>query len=101
MTTKRGLTNREARREREDLLVQALKEFNSNLGAALGDTTGYTRFFKVMRRDDGSWLAMLGGWDSEGAPIVAFGSGKSLMGAVGTLGRAMAADEWRDDKYAK
>lgn len=100
MMDKAGLTRREARKKREDELVVALKQFDTNVGAALGDTTGYTRFFKVLRREDGSWLAMIGGWDEEGAPVIAFGNGKSLLGAVGILGRALAADEWREDRYA-
>ena len=87
--------------QRHDAFVVALKAFDSNLGGALGDEVGYTRFFKLLWREDRSWLAIIGGWDEEGAPVVCFGNGKTLLHAMGNLGRSMAADEWREDKYAK
>lgn len=86
---------------RHDALVKAFMAFSSNLGAALGNETRWTRFFKVMRREDGSWLAIIGSLDEEGEPIVAFGNGKSLLHAMDSLGRTMAADEWREDRLAK
>lgn len=88
------------RQERQDVFVEALVAFDSNIGSCLGHTTGYTRFFKVMRRNDGSWLAMMGALDEDAQPCIAFGNGKSLLDAWSNLGRSLAAGEWREDKYA-
>ena len=86
--------------ERRELFIEALLAFDSNIGGALGNETRWTRFFKVMRRDDGSWLAMLGSKDEEGSPIIYFGNGQTLMKAWQSLGQSMGADEWREDRFA-
>lgn len=97
----KGLFVPDAQRDREDAFVKALYAFNSNLGLHLGSETRWTRFFKVMRRDDGSWIAILGSLSEEQEPIVCFGNGNSLLKAVDSLGRSVAGEEWREDKYAK
>ena len=96
-----GLAGKELFNARVDNLCEHLIEFNSNIGSAIGNETRFTRFFKVMRRDDGTWLAMMGSQDEFGEPIVCFGNARTLLGAVDVLGRNMAADNWREDAYAK
>lgn len=100
MKSTEGLAGKELALAREENLTAALITFNSNVGAALGNEVRWTRFFKVLRREDGSWLALMGSHDEAGEPIVAFGNGKRLLQAVANLGRTMAADEWREDTYA-
>lgn len=97
----KGLFKPDKGQDRRDALVKALLAFDSNLGAALGNETRWTRFFKVMRRSDGTWLAILGSLDEDQEPIVAFGNGKSLLRAMGNLGKSMAANDWREDRYAR
>lgn len=92
-----NLTPKEVKRKR---FIEAIVEFNSNLGGALGNETRWTRFFKVMRRDDGSWLAMLGTLNEEQQPIIYFGNGVSLMSAWQALGGSLEADAWREDRFA-
>ena len=96
----RGLEVPNAKRDKRDAFCEGINEFDSNLGAALGHETRWTRFFKVLRRKDGSWLAILGTLNEDQEPIVFFGNGDSLMKAWQNCGRAMAADEWREDRYA-
>lgn len=100
MTDDKGLLKPSASRDRQDKLIKALSEFSSNLGAALGNETRWTRLFKVYRRADGSWLAMLGSLDEDNLPIICFGNGGSLMAAWESLGKSMAANQWRVDRYA-
>ncbi len=88
------------REERRDRFIEAIVEFDSNLGSAIGNETRWTRFFKVMRRKDGSWMAMLGTKDEDQTPIIAFGNADTLMKSVQNLGRSMAAGEWREDRFA-
>lgn len=88
------------REDRREAFIEALGVFDSNLHSALGVSVGLTRFFKIMRRDDGSWLAMLGTVNREGEPIIFFGNADQLMQAWQRVGLAMAADEWRVDRYA-
>ncbi len=99
-TPKKPPESRATREAKREAFIVALKAFDSNLGGALGDSTYLCRFFKITRREDGSWLAMLGSQDDEGNPIIFFGNARTLMKAWQSLGRSMAADEWREDRFA-
>jgi hypothetical protein len=98
---KKGLSVKEARHARDDAFVPALNAFSSNLVGLLVTDKADTRFLKLLYREDGSWLAIAGSCDQDEEPIVCFGNGGDALSALYSLGRAMAADEWREDVYAK
>lgn len=98
---KEGLSIKEKRRAREELITQALGEFNSNILGLLVTKTRWTRFMKLIQREDGSWLAIAGVVSEDDENVVCFGNGRNALGALHILGRAMANDEWRVDKYSK
>lgn len=85
--------------ERENDFVRALSNYSSNLYKALVKDTLYTSYLKVLKKDDGSWLAILGVWDKKGLPLVYFGNGSTYMDALRSLAGAMAANQHRADKY--
>lgn len=76
-----------------------MKVWNSNIYALLVSQADDTRFLKILSRDDGTWLAMAGSYDEEGGPIVAYGNGETTLMALKSLGRSLAGNHWRVDKY--
>jgi len=49
-------------------------------------------------RDDGSVLAVAKGYDSDGSPVVAFGTGYDVVSALKGLEGAVARGGWRPDR---
>lgn len=86
---------------REVEFVAALKTYSSNLYNALIVADDYTGYLKLIHREDGSWLALLGVWDNFGLPQVCFGNGATMMDALRSLTGSMSGNKWKDDKYAK
>jgi len=99
MTDDKGLFVPSKHKDRLDAFVEAIVAFDSNLGKHLGTEVRWTHTFKVQLREDGSWLALLGAWNEEGEPIIAFGNGSSLLEAWSSLGKSLAANAWRADRF--
>ena len=78
----------------------AIQRLSSNLYGLLVKEPYLCRFFKVLHREEHSWLAIIGSYDEDDQPIVCFGNGASYAAAVYSLGRSMSAGQWREDKYA-
>lgn len=85
---------------REEAWHAGIQGISSNLVPHLVNSVHATRFFKIMRREDNSWLAVLGSSDDERLPVVAFGNGGTITEALYRLGKTLAAEDWRDDKFA-
>lgn len=85
--------------EREHAFIKALSDYSSNLYRSLIKDTLYTSYLKLLKRDDDTWLALLGVWTNEGLPVVFFGNGRTVMDALQSLTGAMASNKHRADKY--
>lgn len=79
----------------------AFRTYSSNIYSALFKDTDYTGYLKLLHREDGSWIAMMGVWTNEGLPVVCFGNGNTAIDALESLSRGMASNAWKADKYAK
>lgn len=56
------------------------------------------RELRFKARDDGTTLAIAKGYDSDGSPVVCFGSGYGLVGAFMAIDAAMQGGNWKVDK---
>lgn len=52
----------------------------------------------IKRREDGTCIAVAKGYDPEGLPVVAFGSGYDALSCLVQLDRAINGGKWREDK---
>jgi hypothetical protein len=96
-----GQSIKEKREARNNVMVQALTEFNTNVLGLIVTDTASTRYLKLFYRADGTWLAIAGAISADDEDIVVFGNGDNALGALYILGRAMANDEWRIDKFSE
>lgn len=52
---------------------------------------------RLKARDDGTTLAIAKGFGPDGGPLVCFGSGYGLVGALIAVDATIQAGRWRDD----
>lgn len=62
-----------------------------------GDTASVT----IKYRGEHDWLIIGKKFGDDGRPVVVFGSGSTAVDALRGLERAIDADKWRPDRYAK
>ena len=80
----------------------------AKLGIELGDAVphfyGYSEDpdqfieLRIKLRGDGSYLAILKGYGSDGTPLVCFGVGYGVAGALMAINATVAGGHWRVDK---
>jgi hypothetical protein len=58
------------------------------------------RGLSIKPRDDGTFLAVALGTASDGAPMVCFGQGYGVVGALMGLDHTLRAGGWKKDKFA-
>lgn len=58
------------------------------------------RGLSVKPRDDGTFLAVALGTAGDGAPVVCFGQGYGVVGALMGLDHTLQAGGWKADKFA-
>jgi len=58
------------------------------------------RGLSIKPRPDGTFLAVAMGYGSDGAPMVCFGQGYGVVGALMGLDKTMQAGNWKVDKFA-
>lgn len=85
---------------RVETFEQALGAFSSNIYAVLVKDPEETRFLKIVCKASEDWLVILGLYGDDGTPIVAFGQGISMAGALKSLAGSMSADRYSGDKFA-
>jgi hypothetical protein len=81
-------------------LRAALSGFYSNLYGCLRWEGEGVRFLRINWRASGDVMAVLGIFNEDGAPMVAFGSGLTLYQALGNLNVSILKGHWRPDTYA-
>lgn len=60
----------------------------------------FIRSVKLWHRADGSWSCVLGGYGSEFEPMVFFGTGESIYGALRDAERGRKSGKGKPDEYA-
>ena len=78
---------------------EAIRKVLPHFHAWSGDEESFRRF-QIKARDDGTFLAVASGYGADGTPMVCFGQGYGVIGALYGLDRAIQGDNWRVDKYA-
>lgn len=58
------------------------------------------RGLSIKPRPDGTFLAVAMGCSSDGSPMVCFGQGYGVVGALFGLDRSLQAGSWKVDKFA-
>lgn len=72
----------------------------SNLHHYLGKDYEDVRGLKLVHKGGGSFMAILTAYDSEGGPIVCFGSGETYIDALRGLNASLSKGDWKPDKFA-
>lgn len=78
-------------------LTDAISEHTPQLMSVLGDEEDFISLF-VKYRDDGTYLGVLKRYGSDGGPLVCFGTGYGVPGALVALEATIAAGNWKVDK---
>lgn len=81
-------------------LEQFLRTWSSNLYSVMVKYPMDFRFLKILQRDSGDWLSVLGLYDEDGTPTVAFGAGYTLGTALTALRASVSSGKLRPDTYA-
>lgn len=83
--------------ERWIQLVDSCKQTIPSLASWWGKEEEFNRL-QVMARDDGTMLAIAKSFGSDGGPMVAFGSGYGVVGALVALDRTIQGGHWKIDE---
>ena len=83
--------------ERFALLGQLLKKHVPNLNVTFEDESDFISLL-VKVRPDGTCLAVVKKFGDDGGPLVLFGSGYGLPGALMAADAAAQGGKWRPDK---
>jgi hypothetical protein len=75
----------------------ALETYIPQVTSILGDERDFLSLH-MKSRDDATTLAVLKRYGSDGAPVVCFGSGYGVAGALMGLEGSVAGGNWRPDK---
>lgn len=75
----------------------ALKAGVPQVRSALADEDDF-RELRLKLRDDRTTLAILKAYGSDGGPVVCFGSGYGVVGALMALNASIAVGAWKTDK---
>lgn len=75
----------------------ALGEYLPHVQAWWGDPEAFLKL-QVNAREDGTCLAIAKGYSSDGTPVVCFGSGYGVAGALMALDATLQGGRWRPDK---
>ena len=78
------------------LYMRVCAELPQLAGVAVKNPEDFDRLTLINRGYD--WLAIVKGYDKDGAPVVCFGSGEGLIGALIGANGAIAANRWKPDK---
>ena len=90
----------EKKETRIEAFEKALGKFSSNIYSAMVKDPEDTRFLKIICKAPQDWLIIIGLYAEDGTPIVAFGQGISMAGALRSLAGSMSADRYSGDKFA-
>lgn len=71
----------------------------SNLHHWLAKRQEDVRFLRL-KPANGEWIAILGIYGDDGAPLVAFGRGELYTDALRSLNSSISASKWQPDKFA-
>lgn len=78
-------------------LNESLEGTVSHLYKVLTDANEF-RALRIYVRGDGSYLAIVKGYDGDGAEVICFGQGTDAVTALLAVDGAIAAGNWRVDK---
>lgn len=78
-------------------LADSVRAQVPHLGAWLDEEEEFAEL-RLKRRDDGTTLAIAKGYGPDGGPIVCFGSGYGVWGALMAIDATIQGGRWRVDK---
>lgn len=78
-------------------LDESLQRLVPHLFSVLAESDDFIALY-VKARDDGTILAIAKRYDSDGTPVVCFGSGYGVSGALMAIDATIQGGHWKTDK---
>lgn len=83
----------------ENEIVVAFSKYLSNLYHEIGKRDYMVGKLSIVNDGRGGFTALITSRDHSDRPVVAFGNGKTVIGALFGLNAAISAQKWREDRY--
>lgn len=90
-------TKKNSSQERWMELGDTLERLLPHLSSVLGDSDDFIALY-LKARDDGTILAIAKKYASDGSPVVCFGSGYGVAGALMAIDATIQGGHWKVDK---